>query len=392
MRNTRAPKSSSQSEQSGCWRASVVLASIAVLLFLLFHPWSHYQWATLRDRVPSYESFVTRFPDSDYKQSAQERIRVLREPEVWSQATEANQIEFFRSYIHVYPDGKHLHEAKAQAAALANAQWNLICETNSKSTVSRFLSEYPETTMAAEAEARIVTIADAQWRLIANTDSKTEVLRFLNEYPETTKRSEAESRVVAIADAQWRRIASSRSVPEINRFLSEYPETTMRAEAERRIQELYNDWNWVREQDSIGHYQNFAARNPLHPERKWIEKRIIDLEVAQIASGEHGELPRAQSLSSGGATVELEVENRTSYELTVRYSGPDSKKLVIPPGETRTASLLPGDYQVAASVSAASVRNYYGSDSMRGGRYSSSFYIESSYGGISIPTYRPRRR
>jgi hypothetical protein len=317
---------------------------------------------------------------------------VLREPEVWSEATEANQIGLLRDYIRVYSDGKHLDQAKAQVTALADAQWNLICETNSKGTVLRFLTEYPETTKVPAAEARIVTIADAQWRLIANTDSKAEVLRFLNEYPETTKRSEAESRVVAIADAQWRRIAAGRSVPEINRFLIEYPETTMRADAERRIQELYNDWNWVREQDSIEHYQRFAARNPLHPERKWIEKRIIDLEVAQIASGEHGELPRAQPLSSGGATVELEVENRTSYELTVRYSGPESKKLVIPPGATRTVSLPPGDYKVAASVTAANVRNYYGSDAMRGGRYSSSFYIQSSYGGVSIPTYRPRQR
>jgi hypothetical protein len=312
MRNALAQQPTSQKEQGGCLRAGVVLASIAMILFLLFHPWPHYQWASFWDRVPSYESFVTRFPDSYYKHSAQERIRVLREPEVWSEATEANQIGLLRDYIRVYSDGKHLDQAKAQ--------------------------------------------------------------------------------VTALADAQWRRIAAGRSVPEINRFLIEYPETTMRADAERRIQELYNDWNWVREQDSIEHYQRFAARNPLHPERKWIEKRIIDLEVAQIASGEHGELPRAQPLSSGGATVELEVENRTSYELTVRYSGPESKKLVIPPGATRTVSLPPGDYKVAASVTAANVRNYYGSDAMRGGRYSSSFYIQSSYGGVSIPTYRPRQR
>ena len=329
-----------------------ILAGIAAILFLLFHPWSHYQWSSFQDSVRSYEGFVNRFPSSDYADSAKERIRVLREPEVWSQAKETDQIEALRGYVRVYPDGKHLDDAKK----------------------------------------RVTELADAQWKLISDTESKSEVLKFLRGYPETTKTSEAEARIVTIADGQWRKIAAGRSVPAINKFLGDYPETSMRSEAEQRIQELYNDWNWVREQDSLDHYQRFTARNPNHPERRWIEKRIIDLEVKEIAAGEYGEMPRAQPLSYGGSTVEVEVENSTGYELTVRYSGPDSKKLVIPKGTTQKVSLPPGDYKVAASVTAANVSNYSGTDTMRGGQYSSSFYIESGFGGFSIPTYRPKRR
>ena len=119
---------------------------------------------------------------------------------------------------------------------------------------------------------------------------------------------------------------------------------------------------------------------PNHPKRKWIEKRIIDLEVQAIAAGEHGELPRAQPLASGGTINTVEVKNNTGYELTVRYSGPSSKKLVIPKGETQSVTLPKGNYKVAASVNAHHVTNYYGTDSMQGGQYSSSFRITTSYG------------
>ena len=142
------------------------------------------------------------------------------------------------------------------------------------------------------------------------------------------------------------------------------------------------------------HYRRFATRYPTHSQIAAIEKRIIDLEVKEIAAGEYGEMPRAQALSYGGTTTDVEVENKTGYELTVRYSGPDSKKLVIPVGATRTIALVPGAYQVAASVNAANVTNYYGSDSMQGGRYSSSFFIQTSFGGssFSTPSFSPSRR
>jgi hypothetical protein len=325
---------------------------MAAMLFLLFNSWPHYQWAYLRDTVPSYTAFVNRFPSSDYTNAARERIRVLREPEVWSEAKEADQIEALRGYARVYPNGRYLYDAKA----------------------------------------RMTEIADAQWALIASTDSRNEVLKFLQEYPETSKTSAAEARIVTIADEQWRRMSASRSVPAINKFLEDYPETSMRAMAEQRIQTLYNDWSWVREQDSLEHYQRFVARNPRHPQRSWIEKRIIDLEVREIAAGEYGEMPRAQPLRLGGSTVEVQVSNQTGHELTVMYSGPDSKKIVIPSGGTRTVSLPPGDYKVAASVTAANVRNYYGTDTMRGGNYSSRFYIQAEFGGFPTRTYGPGRR
>jgi hypothetical protein len=352
IQSARAQQALLQRKQGLSLRGWGILASIAIFIFLIVHPWPHYQWSSFQNTVSSYQGFVSRFPFSDYTVSARERIRVLREPEVWSQAKAKDQIQAFRGYIRVYPDGKHLDEAKN----------------------------------------RVAELADAKWELISKTHSKNEVVKFLKDYPETTKTSKAEERIVAIANENWIKIASSRSVSEINSFLFDYPETSMRQSAEQRIQELYDDWDWVREQDLLHHYERFAARHPNHAEKAWLDKRIIDLEVIQIAAGEYGQMPPAQPLSYGGSIVDVEIENRTDYELIVRYSGPDSKKLVIQKGARQIVSLPPGDYKVTASVTATNVRNYYGTDKMEGGRYSSSFYIQSGYGGFPSPTYRPNEK
>src|SRR5207237_740973 len=129
-------------------------------------------------------------------------------------------------------------------------------------------------------------------------------------------------------------------------------------------------------------YRRYLQRNPSDSRRAAIERKIIDLEVAEIAAGDHGTLPAAQRLSSNsyGRFADICVENGTSYELTVRYSGSDSKKIVIPAGETSSLQLAVGAYTVAASVSAANVRNYVGTDTLQGGQYSSRFYIRSSFG------------
>ena len=280
-------------------------------------------------------------------------ISVNAENEAWRTSNGSQKIESLRGYVRSYPSGDHVDEAKQQ----------------------------------------ITVLADAAWKDISKSNSKSEIQRFLRDYSETTKIADAESRIVEIADLQWTAISDSRSLSEIKKFISSFPETTKLADAEARIQALYNDLDWVKEQDDLEHYRRFTSRYPSHPQIAAIEKRIIDLEVKDIAAGEYGEMPKAQPLSYGGFAANVEVENKTGYELTVRYSGPDSKKLVIPISATRSISLLPGDYQVAASVSAANVTNYYGRDTMEGGSYSSNFFIQSGYGGSSFsPSYTPKRK
>ncbi|MGI8437980.1 MAG: hypothetical protein ACR2NX_13940 [Chthoniobacterales bacterium] len=241
-----------------------------------------------------------------------------------------------------------------------------------------FIARHPATDYAGSARERIRILREnSVWRVAKVSEDINKLRDYLRIYPDGKYTAEARTRCVALADQQWAPLAKSRSESAIRQFLKDYPETTRIEEAEKRVQQLYDDFTWVQEQNTVEAYKRYLERNPQVANRAAIETTIIDLEVAAIASGEHGVLPKAQPISSDSRSsyAEVTVENSTGYELTVRYSGPDSKKIVIPAGATNSLSLGVGTYTVAASVSAFNVRNYVGTDTMRGGGYESRFYI-----------------
>ncbi|HYF34848.1 MAG TPA: hypothetical protein VD994_06105, partial [Prosthecobacter sp.] len=315
LAQSRRPARRASQLSPGAW-TWLIGAVCALIAFVVYHPWPSYQWASMWDSVPAYEFFLERFEGAAYSAEAQERLRKLREDDVWEAARVSGEFLVLRNYLRVYRDGKY----------------------------------------RAEALAMIQQIADAEWIQIANT----------------------------------------REEGLIHGFLMKFPETTKQAAAEARIRELHNDWYWVRGQDKLEYYRAFAAKFPNHPESAWIDKRIIDLEVAAIAAGNFGEMPKADVVSLGGSAVDVEVENGTGYVLTILYSGADSKRLVVPIGAKGSVVLKPGNYEFAASVAAADVSNYYGSAVMHGGTYSSRFYIETSYTGggssrLPLPGFSPSR-
>ena len=151
---------------------------------------------------------------------------------------------------------------------------------------------------------------------------------------------------------------------------------------------MYDDWSWVSEQNSVEAYRRFLDTFPNHPKAAFLGKRLIDLEVDLIAAGAHGYLPRAAAVDSSphSEVANMRIENQTEYELTVRFSGVDSKMLVIQKKGTSTIELKAGSYRVAASVAARDVENYYGTDELDGGSYETRFYIKRT----SVPGSYPR--
>lgn len=122
-------------------------------------------------------------------------------------------------------------------------------------------------------------------------------------------------------------------------------------------------------------------------------KSAIDAMVKTIANGEHGSLPSMdQNYYGDGPKSSISIQNDTSYELTLLYSGVESKRIVLQPHGSTSISLYNGSYDIAASVTASDVRNYYGTESLRGGSYSVSYYISSGiggYGGYKLPRIYP---
>jgi len=264
-------------------------------------------------------------------------------------------------------------------------QWSSSHDT--VASYKSFVDRFPSSDYADTAREKIRLMNEPDVWLKAKENDQIEALRgYVRVYLDGKYLDEAKRRVTELANAQWKLISKSRSETEIRAFLTSYPETTKTSEVEARLQDLFNEWEWVREQDKLQHYQRFLARNPAHSQAEWISKRIIDLEVAEIASGDYGTLREPELLGYGGKGASVEIHNRTRYNLTVRYSGKrESKKIDIPIGEIGMLSLPDGEYKVAASVDAANVTNYYGKAFMHVGRFKTSFEIVTYKSKGSFP-------
>lgn len=219
---------------------------------------------------------------------------------------------------------------------------------------------------------------DPVWQTAQYSGDIHKINDYLKEYPSGKHTDEATSQRIDFADAEWDQTMNSRSETAIRQFINNYQNTPHIKDAEKLINKLYNDFTWVNEQDTIEPYRQFLEYNPKTPNRSYITKKIIDLEVASIAVGVHDSLPKSQSISTNpmAANADITVHNETSYQLTIRYSGPDSKKIIVPSYASKRFTLVVGSYTVAASLYAANVRDYVGTEMMRGGSYEVEYYIQ----------------
>ena len=131
-----------------------------------------------------------------------------------------------------------------------------------------------------------------------------------------------------------------------------------------------------------GPFNNFLQEFPEGVYSEEVQKRIVDLEVDAIFRGDYGKMPpMKRSYAGDGYSNENEIEiyNNTSFNLTVYYSGPESKKITLLPKETIRTSLVNGSYRVAASVDASDIGNYAGTEKLEGGYYDIEYYIVTRY-------------
>ena len=135
----------------------------------------------------------------------------------------------------------------------------------------------------------------------------------------------------------------------------------------------------TKNKNTISACKNYISKYPYGTYAEEANKKIIDLEVDGIFKGDYGQLPPMSKSSSFSHSTsnDLKLFNNTQYTLTIRYSGIESKKIVISPHGRTSVTLKPGTYKIAASVSASNVRNYAGTESLSGGEYGSEFYIQT---------------
>jgi hypothetical protein len=103
----------------------------------------------------------------------------------------------------------------------------------------------------------------------------------------------------------------------------------------------------------------------------------IRAQVDRIANGTHQELPAPTETSvAAGQNPGWSIENATGYQLHLYVSGPVERDYAIPNGNSFTIDLPPGNYRIAATVSASNVIPFYAVRQLNlNARWTSHFYI-----------------
>lgn len=305
-------------------------------VFYWLSPWGAFQRATKRDTPSAYQTFLKQHAGSPYASEARER---------WAEL-----------------------EYKALAPEASNE------------TLREFSETWKGTEAGATAWQKLQDRAEDEWERIKLSEDSEALRGFTHEYLGTGPARRAKLRIKELLPkTEWKKIAGTRSISELEDFRKSFPTAKESNLADQRIDELCSDYDWVRSADRIDLYKRYLELSPATPHRVAIEKRIIDLEVAAIVSGDHGILPPATRTGyASGATAVITIENATSHTLTIRYSGPDSRRVNITSRGTEKVSLSPGRYRVAATVSSPGVTPYAGSENLQGGTYSSQYYIRTT--------------
>lgn len=139
----------------------------------------------------------------------------------------------------------------------------------------------------------------------------------------------------------------------------------------------YSAWQTASRLNTKEAYQKYIAIYPNGPHRPEANQRLIDIDVNNIFNGSHNKMPMMKHVEEDdeSPTSTITVENATGYHLTVMYSGMESRKVVIPPGQKSTVTLKNGDYRIAASVPPAHIRPYAGRQIFTGGRYETGYVV-----------------
>ncbi len=221
--------------------------------------------------------------------------------------------------------------------------------------------------------------AENAWQDIKDDSTITVFDTFLRDFPKSPFAALAQQKRDSLTmEKEWRFTQGLNTLEGYLDFQQKFPTSRHNDEAQEMIDALQmeKDWQQAQEENSIAAYRSFIAAYPGTPYAQQAESRIIDLEVGNIFSGEHSTLPEAQLVASDGSGINtIEIENRTDYTLTVRYSGSQSKRLVLRPRSEGSVKLVNGRYRITASVSSSAVVPFAGTQTLEGGTYSSVYYI-----------------
>ena len=265
---------------------------------------------------------------------------------------------------------------------------SIILSTDA-SHIASFLGYMEDQTMKEQLVSRMSKLEQENWtRDSFCLTSIPDLVSYREKLFTENVKELVEQRITEIEEKAWREIYSnSCSEASLKEFQKSLRSERIRKLVEHRLQELYASFVFAQEVDTIEAYNRFISLSNNQGEKEKARRRIIDLEVAEIAKGQHSDLPPLhgnayQYTRTGHA--EIEIKNDTAYPLTAMYSGGQSERVIIPAHGRKSIKIRSGEYSIAVTTTQPNVKPFYGKEKLDSGKYQVTYYISS------VPSYLPR--
>lgn len=283
----------------------------------------------------------------------------------------------------------------ARIEKLEMDEWNNKCETFS--TVDELVSY--EATISSEAVKKQVNqkreeLEWEQWLTVKNTfQTVDKLLGYISRVRNKEVKAEAEKVLEVLEKQDWLRVYQSLDTEQkLTSYKQSLKSKRVKELVDLRIKELYSDFSFVEKINTKEAYNRFILQTTNPKAQEKARQKIIDLEVAEIAKGNHTSLPEQHGKlirSNRSGYCEIEIQNDTAYTLTVMYSGPQSEKTIVPAKGKRHIRIKAGNYSIAVTTQQPNVVPFYGIKHLSSGKYQTSYYISSSSSKTSSDYYSP---
>lgn len=242
----------------------------------------------------------------------------------------------------------------------------------------KFIRDYPNSKYITKAYDEMLNIAENKSIIYLN--------EFANKYYHLKQGEIAKQKVSVLSYQLYENALKTNTIEGWEEYKLKVP-TSEHKDANKRIERIEKikwgtdskAWAQASSLNTIDAFNKYLKLYPNGIRKRQAEKKIIDIQVANVFAGDHGQLPTMDKTKYGyGNNSTITIKNSTSYTLTLLYSGNDSKRLVISPYATSSVKLPNGKYRIAASVDASNVRSFAGTEDLTGGQYDVEYYIKTS--------------
>lgn len=352
-----------------------------------------YERAVATNSIYSYENYLMEFPKSKYKEDVNCRLGILYDEQAWKRAISSNTLYGFENYLTKYPTGKYVIDARNNIEKIEKQNeidnaWIKAKVENSIEGFQTFINLYPSSSYVYDAKSKIRNLQEEKdWKIATNYNSIESYSEYIQNYPYGKYITTANSNIDKLKEdiyifPLWNETIKRNSYKAYADFLDKYPNSSYAKMAQEQMTKIeLQDWDKACKINTIKSYKDYTEKYPFGYYVEPADKKIVDLEVDNIFKGDYGQLPPMSKSSFGyssySSTNSIEIYNNTQYTLIIRYSGVESKKIVLSPKQRTSTTLKNGNYRIAASVNASNVRNYAGTENLTGGDYSSEYYIKT---------------